>query len=516
MNPHDTRHKEKSKYAHYSRINKKNYKNYNLKNTNPIKIILKKGECLYIPKGYWHWIVSHPNTKAYNIWFNDCNLNFSNPYILEEKLNCIINNEFLIKLLGNNNITIFDDNINNDYNMTITEFINKKIENTYIITLQDIYSKNRFIIDLLEKYLPIPKILNNVDIHKENINFWFNIGGMDTGMHYDDDDGILCVIEGIKEILLFPPKDSLLLDGYKYQVPWINNKIENLLFNTYTIKQNQELNNKIHNNALLLFSLQNMEMIRYINNLCGIFGENNLIYGIKCDLKGQIRHEIYFYTYSKYDKSYLNNHSIENVKRELSTELFYPLKNINHRNINNKNLIIHSFDLYNIDNKITFNKPNEKIKISLYYNLHIDNLIDKPLYGKLIDYDGENLEELLFIVAETPFIINNITHILEKLKLKINPLLIINLIQIYNYVPEISIFNKGIVNNNQSFCIIYFGLHEEDFYNFLVKYNYPKVLTSFYYKNHTKLNYINKEVTIYFEIVNDKVNILRTSFYGSL
>lgn len=521
MNLNDTRHKENSKYAHYSRITKKNYHNYNLKNTNPIKIILNKGECLFIPKGYWHWVVSHPDTKAYNIWLDDSNINFKKPFVLSEKINCNINNELLKKLLGDNKLIIFNENINNEHIMTITEYINAKIENSYLITLNDVYSQNRIIIDLLINKLPIPSFLNNTKISKNNINFWFNINKMDTGMHYDDDDGILCVIEGVKEILLFPPEDSLLLDGYKCQVPWINNKIENLLYNTYTLNVDSKLNEltlgKLHNNTMLLFSLQNLEVVRYINNLCGVFGPNNIIYGIKCDLHGNIRYEMYFYTYSKYDKKYINNHSLTNVNKELSKELFEPIKNININNVNSENLIIHSFDLFDTNGKITFNRPNENTKISLYYNLDRDNLFDRPFYGKLIEFDGiDYSDDYLFFLADTNYFINNMSVILDKINLKLSSQLIIDLISNYRYVADICIWNKGIINNNQLFCIQYYGLYGQDFYDFLIKYNYPKILSDFYYKNHKKLNYVNKEISIHFEISNNKLKITRTAFYGSL
>jgi hypothetical protein len=520
MNLHDTRHKENSKYAHYSRINKKNVSNYNLKKTHPIKLILKKGDCLFIPKGYWHWIISYPDTKAYNIWFNN-NSNLKKPMILPEKINCNINNELLISLLGNRKFIIFNENINYEQEMTISKYINAKIINSYLITLNDVYSKNRIIIDLIIKYLPIPIFLNNTNISKNNINFWFNIEEMDTGMHYDDEDGILCIIDGMKEVLLFPPEDSMLLDGYKYQIPWINNKIEDLLYNTYTLRYNSKLNpfvdNKLHNNTLLLFSVQNLEIIRYINNLCGIFNPNNLIYGVKCDLDGNIRYEIYFYTYSKYDKSFINNHNLTNVTNELSNELFEPIKNINISNVNLNNLIIHSLDIYNINNKISFNKPNETTKINLYYNLHPDNSFERPFYGKLIEYDNINFNNIfLFILTDTKYIINNISTVLEKIKLKIEPAIITKLISIYNYVQDICIYNKGVVNNVQIFCIQYFGLREDDFYDFLIKYNYPKILSNFYNKNYKKLDYSNKEITIHFELNNNNIKILRTAFYGSL
>ncbi len=519
MNLHDTRHKENSKYAHYSRINKNNYKNYNLKNTNPIKITLKKGECLYIPRGYWHWIVSKPDTMAYNIWFNDDRVKKNKPFILDEKVKNNLNKNILVDLLGNIKLIIFNENINNEHEMTFLEYINAKINNSYLITLNDVYSKNRIIIDIIIKYLNIPKFLDEIEITKDNVNFWYNIEGMDTGLHYDDDDGILCVIDGIKDVLLFPPEDSLLLDGYKHKILWINNKIEDLLFNTYTLRNNfvKNENNKIHNNSLLFYSFQNLEIIRYINNLCGVFGSNNIIYGVKCDNQGKIRYEIYFYIYSKYDKSYLETQSLNNVSKELSNELFVSLKSINFNNVNTNNLIIHSFDIYNENDKIFFNKPNEKPKISLYYNLDANNSFERPFFGKLIEYDGNNFsDEFLFFLSDSVYIKKNIIYLLKKIKLNIDSEIMLKLFDIYGYVEDMCIYNKGTSNNSLLFCIQYFGLTDEDFYNFLKKYNYPNILINFYYNNYKKLDYVNKEITIHFELNNNNLKITRTAFYGSL
>jgi len=340
---------------------------------------------------------------------------------------------------------------------------------------------------------------------------------MDTGMHYDDDDGILCVIDGKKEVLLFPSENSLLLDGYKIQTLWINNKIEDLLYNTFTLRKQLIKNNKLHNNLLLYHSIQNLEIIRYINNLCGVFGENNIIYGVKCDLLGNIRYEFYFYTYSKYDKSYVDERSLLNVNNELSNELFYPLKNINLKNINSNKLIIHSFDLYDINGKILFNKIDEKPKISLYYNLNPYGTFEKPFYGKMYDFDGSFLSnEYLFILSDTYYIIKNIINIMKQLNLHIKPNIMTHLISQYAYVPDICIYNKGISNNKQLFCIQFFGITNNDFYNFLKKYNYPLKLIDFYYKNRDNLDYINKEITIHYEIFEDNIQVLRTAFYGSL
>lgn len=102
---------------------------------------------------------------------------------------------------------------------------------------------------------------------------------------------------------------------------------------------------------------------------------------------------------------------------------------------------------------------------------------------------------------------------LKKINLNIKPEIILNLINYYGYVEDICIYNKG---ENSSFCIQYFGLTDEDFYNFLKKYNYPRILIIFYYNNYKKLDYVNKEITIHFEFENDNIKITRTSFYGSL
>ena len=52
-------------------------------------------------------------------------------------------------------------------------------------------------------------------------------------MHYDDNDGILCCLEGKKEIILYPPSDS------KYLYPlltrkWVNSTALNFRYNSYT------------------------------------------------------------------------------------------------------------------------------------------------------------------------------------------------------------------------------------------------------------------------------------------
>ena len=84
------------------------------------------------------------------------------------------------------------------------------------------------------------------------------------------------------------------------------------------------------------------------------------------------------------------------------------------------------------------------------------------------------------------------------------------MILIYIISPSICI------NKTQLFCIQFFGLADNDFYNFLIKYNYPKLLINFYKQNYKKLDYSNKEITIHYEFEDNKIKVLRTAFYGSI
>ena len=72
----------------------------------------------------------------------------------------------------------------------------------------------------LTKWIELPDVLktSNTNTNQEkpviDINLWISSNYHDTGLHYDDNDGILYVLKGEKHITLFPPSDS------KYLVPY--------------------------------------------------------------------------------------------------------------------------------------------------------------------------------------------------------------------------------------------------------------------------------------------------------
>jgi hypothetical protein len=191
--------------------------------SSPIQYIVNKGEYIYIPANYWHWVISTNNDDDYNFavnyWF----------YKKYEKNNTYFkNNPHVGKFTDNYNdiINLFNENIKvHEYNTevwcpynyrstTLNKFITNKDEyNTcYMSTMENKYKKNNNsdanynFFNKFKNHVPIPKVLDNIKIY-ESI-FWLNNGGIESPLHYDDYDGLLCVISGQIIVTLFPPSDS--------------------------------------------------------------------------------------------------------------------------------------------------------------------------------------------------------------------------------------------------------------------------------------------------------------------
>ena len=77
------RHKKSdSLYAHFSDVDEFDTELYpNLKFTNPLHFKLEKGQSIYIPKGWWHWIKSTTKSFAVNYWFS--NENKIDPFVFD-------------------------------------------------------------------------------------------------------------------------------------------------------------------------------------------------------------------------------------------------------------------------------------------------------------------------------------------------------------------------------------------------------------------------------------------------
>lgn len=224
------RHKDKnSSYAHFSQITSRTpsifeYPLYYL--SHPVEYTLTAGQFLYIPKNWWHWVVSFTEEDpsycfSCNHWITE-EINNSVPFVdnfINKDQSKSITNLFEKQVDLYYPVNLWCESGTKDTN--INEFIMNKNDNKYkdcyMITLKayDIIAANKEsnkFFDEFKKNIPLPKIIKDIKINETN--FWLNNGNIDTGLHYDDHDGVLCVISGKKVVTLFPPSDSKYLYSF--------------------------------------------------------------------------------------------------------------------------------------------------------------------------------------------------------------------------------------------------------------------------------------------------------------
>ena len=219
-------------YAHFSWIDKVNYFLYpKLLLTSPQKYTLKAGDALVIPKNWWHWVKTYDQSYSINFWFdnkifNEPKRTYYNHNIDFEKLKYII--------VGVWNTS--DDT--KGYHTTLNTFFNLKNENEYVVTLDDyVLSHYNFNLKkLIKDQVQLPEIVSNYK-GTYNYNLWITSKCADTGLHYDDKDGILCCLSGRKEVILYPPSDTKYL--YKFDTyDWLKHKSIYFKYNSYKYLHN--------------------------------------------------------------------------------------------------------------------------------------------------------------------------------------------------------------------------------------------------------------------------------------
>jgi len=458
-----------STYAHYSKIDSINYLVFPLLyHAHPQHIKLNKNEALHIPKKWWHWVKTNEPTAAINYWFN-----------YDSKTNNIssdMNKAHIIKhshkinwdKLDNEYVSVWKSDGSNDKITTkLYDFRhNNNNNNEYMITLSNftLGKENHNIKNIIKEQLNPPNSISKIP---KDFNLWISSGKHDTGLHYDDDDGYLCVLYGSKDIILYPPSDSQYL--YPYNISenkWFNRQAYNFKYNTFQIIEKVE---GLASARLLYetckFYPNVVSTFNYISNLYN----NSIVWGFK-KYGNTYKWEVYIYTL-------------------------------------NKNIAITSFDIYN-------SYPVYGDEIHLYYNINksSDDDFYKPSlpfwgYGKYIKNNILYKETKIFVIdSYNNFKLKYFDYmkLLGFNKVKYD---FINTI-LYKYkCYELCIFNKGI---NQIF-VMYLGISNIDFIEFLTTNNYPNDLISHYINS----NYnINNEITIVYDI--HSKNIIRTAFYGIL
>lgn len=460
------RHKNsESLYAHYSMIDLYDCDIFpNLKLTSPIHLKLQSGQSLYIPKNWWHWVRNTQKTFAINYWFNNKEKK-EEPFIFDHSI------EYDLNLLNNESVLVWNakgsKQLNDDvYLTTFKEFYNSGLDHKCLITLCN-YSTgeyNSHIKDKILNYIKFPVNKNIICDGCYNYNVWISSGKQDTGLHYDDEDGILTVIDGEKEIILFPPEDTKYLYPYEVKYEWKNLDALNFRYNTYS--NFGKIDGTSSGELLYITCNNDKRLMSNISKLYFKYQNSNLIWGFKKN-KNEYRWEVYNYTLE--NKTIITSWDLYSDCYEISDEEHYYFKHDGP-----DGLPFWGYGKYKKNNIIY---DESKIFVVDNYDSFSTNYDD---YMERLDYQS----------IKTKFRKN----ILEKYK-----------------CYQICVHNKKI---NEIF-IQYLGISNDDFVEFLLTNNYPSYVIDFVVDKINLNQYkINNEITIVYDIKTQ--NILRSGFYGNL
>jgi hypothetical protein len=183
------------------------------------------------------------------------------------------------------------DNKQLEDNPTFENFYSSKSDHLYVITLDTYYTgyKNLLLKEAVKNNLKIPDAVPE----KFDYNVWVSAGKHDTGLHYDDEDGILSIVEGTKDIILFPPSDSKYLIPYEVGYPWVSDQAFDFHYNIGLIVK--KINGP--SSSQLLYETCKHDK-RVLANITHIYKANNkqhLTWGFKKQ-GDTVRWELYKYT----------------------------------------------------------------------------------------------------------------------------------------------------------------------------------------------------------------------------
>uniref|UniRef100_A0A6C0HTL1 JmjC domain-containing protein n=1 Tax=viral metagenome TaxID=1070528 RepID=A0A6C0HTL1_9ZZZZ len=490
-------------YAHFSKINFYNFFLFPsfLFMTDPIKFVLNEGESIYIPKDWWHWIITPEKTFAINFWFSDKLKNKTTPFKIndlynKEKVNEIYNkiNEIIE---DENDIFIWNSEKNSSLKYSGNTFLKEKRNNRYLITLDGYsYVDNTSIKSKFKKYIQNPDILNSNNSIDNNI--WVSTGYHDTGLHFDDNYGILFVLKGKKYVTLYPPNNTKYLLPYDTSPNYVKETPIFMKYNENTIFDN---NISGFPSQMLLY-----QSLKHFSNSQNVFKTIQNIYNCKNKFKKLVwgcknynniyRWEIYNYHYDSHN----NKKKIKNDwKKIISDNLFISKKTNNIMNDNNT--IINSIDILN--NDCCFNN-----ELHTYEKIKKNNELITPFYGKGYDIINEKK------IRVSNFIYDTYNNFFENKELFFKELDLPYNSKIDLILRKYKAENICLWNKKGDYFIQWLTISIDDFIDFLIENNYKKTFINYVIKNKSEYKNISHEITVVF----DRKNIIpyRSGFYGCL
>ena len=496
-----------SYYAHFSKINKFNYFIYpKLLFTNPIHLELKSGDSLYIPKNTWHWIRTENKSLSINFWYekSKCNENINKHMILKNQINkWILNEHNYLNILKNEKVRIWDSEKNSsshDFNTTFNKFINSNSKNKYLITLPDFYvgNYNQKLKNVLKKYYNIPPFVKEYSNSNVDSNIWISSSSHDTGLHYDNFYGLLCVIKGKKKVTLFPKEDTKYLYPYDTTPTFIKKAVPSLFrYNKYEMIK--PLKNSFSSQYFFYKLFKKLDVFYHCKKMAFEIHdivERPVVWGLKWD-NTNIRFEYYNYKWG------IKGSSDKNILSMIPKKFNNIINNIS-------NIVTVSIDSYNQDKEFILDKVNT-IHVYTIKNLNY------PVFGETTEYNYINKKiksknESSYFYSDYSDTIKNYKEYLLKIGYSLKDInkLDTNIFKKYQCL-EICI-HKKLYKNKIVFFIQYIGISIDDFIDFLIEANYSINIINFVKNNRKNLKQLSHEITIVYDL--DTMKILRSGFYG--
>ena len=488
-------------YAHFSKLNMLNYflfPDY-LLFTHPINITLKSGESLYIPKNWWHWIVTKGKTTAINYWFSN------NAEVSVNKIEDLFDSEERKKLLTKieseiceNELCIWNSTYNKTQNSTKmkgNDFLSSGENDKYFITLDgyNLDDTNNKIKNKIMLNTELPKFFINNKISNVDMNLWISSNFHDTGLHYDDNDGILYVLEGEKQITLYPPEDSKYLQPYNILPNYALQKPIFMYYNENTIV-NQNIDGK-PSELILLKSLEYMaiskKVLKTVQKVYDLKkGDKKLVWGCKKH-NDVYRWEIYYYHYEMGDINKI-------YKDDISDIIINGLSISTIHDLCRDNVIIHSIDILNTDAVL-----NEEI-----HTYECDKARSIPFYGSGYDIINNKKNKVSKFIYDTQDgCLFNCEKYFDELDLKHTD-------EILTILKKYKAVNMCIWNKKGDYFIQWLTISIDDFISFLDEFSYEKDFVTHMKTNRENYKNLSHEITVVYD--KNTLTPIRSGFYGCL
>lgn len=538
-----------SRYGHFSQITSHNQDKFPLfKKASPLRFTLNKGDSLYIPSNWWHWVKSYGDRSiSVNFWFKTNTWTNDPPTKYSQNINWPAmskwTNQYLTETADKtspNGIWIW---IDHSYyrRMTMSEFITTyscpeefaSEKFAYLVTIKDYEDfnfpeevcvknripSNRDFLTALGCDIEVPFPEHMLD---SKYNFWMNFGkenGIDSGLHYDEEPGLLCVVDGIKEVILYPPSDTEFLYPYPLNPPVLKPNPNYFHYNLYRQAGPIDPASSITSSKFLEITLVKAPNVaRIASILQEKYGPGRIVYGIK-NCEGMLRWEFYFYGmdmnlttaqirmkfYS--DTSYNSDMAIDKYL-EFHKSMFEN-DYYDHNKIDKTGLIVYSIDLTE-EGVIDGMTPC----INLYYVITETVEIPFILHEKTLYRDSSShVKSIQYIDTFSNILFN--ANSLRKWGGSVG-LGNIDLDNLYNFLNNspYKCATVAIVNKGMEMGIYLFGIVYRAFLLFLIEYNYPPALISEVSSKEEEISKMQLEVGFHFKR-GIKCHIpSRTAFYG--